>query len=360
MKSTTAILFFASILISAAGHGWVTTVTIADKTYTGNPPMETQPKGKPSVIRQIQDNMPVTNLTLNELICGRGAKPAALVATVASGDAISLTWRGYPDDREGAWIHDVGPILTYLAACGTSCTTFSPTQETQWFKVSEQGTQSNGNWIQEQLYSGFPVNVTIPQSLKAGNYLLRHEVIALHMAQLLGGAELFPSCVQLAVTGDGTRELTGNEHANFPGAYMPTDPGLFVDVYTNFQGDKYQFPGPPVATFSSISEYRGEIFELSDSESGDGDDSDDLPAAIATSNIAGSRPAGGARAKSSRLVPIMLKKLFGGEIASPVSLVRRREAFTEESLYMELLAAEHSDEEPDVGALEGSGDDYDG
>ncbi|KAJ7934545.1 glycoside hydrolase [Mycena leptocephala] len=229
MKSTTVILPFASILASVAGHGWIAAVGIADETYIGNP-------------RWRRNQW--------ELICGRGAMPAALSATTVSGETISVTWGGYPDDRQGTWIHDVGPLLTYLAACGASCTTFNPTQETQWFKISNQGTQSNGAWMQEQLYNGFPVNVTIPRNLKAGNYLLRHEVIALHMAQFLGVAELFPSCIQLTVTGNGEDELSGNEYANFPGAYKPTDPGLHVDVYTDFQGDKYQFPGPPVAAFS--------------------------------------------------------------------------------------------------------------
>ncbi|KAJ6605939.1 hypothetical protein B0H10DRAFT_1957010 [Mycena sp. CBHHK59/15] len=36
-----------------------------------------------------------------------------------------------------------------------------------------------------------------------------------------------------------------------------------------------------------------------------------------------------------------------------------RKAFTQQQLLMELLAAEHSEEEPDDGELEGSGDDYD-
>ncbi|KAJ7889355.1 glycoside hydrolase family 61 protein F [Mycena olivaceomarginata] len=210
MKSTYCIIFFASILASVAGHGWIATIAVADKTYTGNPPMESQPEGKPSIIRQIQDNLPVTNLTLDELICGRGA-------TARCFGCLHQVWR-----------HHI---------------------RTRWFKISEQGTQSNGNWMQEQLYNGLPVNVTIPANLKAGNYLLRHEVIALHMAQSLGAAELFPGCVQLTVTGNGTIELTGNDFANFPGAYKPKDPGILVDVYTNFQGDKYQFPGPPVMAF---------------------------------------------------------------------------------------------------------------
>jgi cellulase len=32
--------------------------------------------------------------------------------------------------------------------------------------------------------------VTIPKDLKAGQYLIRHEIIALHLANELGGAEL--------------------------------------------------------------------------------------------------------------------------------------------------------------------------
>jgi hypothetical protein len=49
--------------------------------------------------------------------------------------------------------------------------------------------------------------------------------------------------------------------------------------------------------------------------------------------------------------------LFGGVVENPITLAR---CVSEESLYMELLAAQHSEEEPDVGAQEGSGDDYEG
>jgi hypothetical protein len=58
--------------------------------------------------------------------------------------------------------------------------------------------------------------------------------------------------------------------------------------------------------------------------------------------------------------PTTLKSLFGGAIEKPIALTRRTRIVTEESLYMELLAAENSDEEPDDGEREGSGDDYEG
>ncbi|KAJ7911250.1 hypothetical protein B0H13DRAFT_1614820 [Mycena leptocephala] len=46
--------------------------------------------------------------------------------------------------------------------------------------------------------------------------------------------------------------------------------------------------------------------------------------------------------------------------SDPITLTCRDRVVSEESLYMELLAAEHNDEEPDAGAQEGFGDDYDG
>ncbi|KAJ7886598.1 hypothetical protein B0H14DRAFT_2338165, partial [Mycena olivaceomarginata] len=52
-----------------------------------------------------------------------------------------------------------------------------------------------------------------------------------------------------------------------------------------------------------------------------------------------------------------LSLLFGGKIPNPLQRLSRK-AFTRETLLMELLAQEHSDEEPDDGELEGSGDDY--
>ena len=64
-------------------------------------------------------------------------------------------------------------------------------------------------------------------------------------------------------------------------------------------------------------------------------------------------------ARSSRFLPARLSKLFGGKIPQPPKRAPRR-AFTREEMLMDLLAAEHSDEEPDDGELEGSGDDYAG
>ncbi|KAJ7923476.1 hypothetical protein B0H13DRAFT_1864858 [Mycena leptocephala] len=45
---------------------------------------------------------------------------------------------------------------------------------------------------------------------------------------------------------------------------------------------------------------------------------------------------------------------------NPITLARHEHVVSEESLHTEPPAAEHSEEEPDAGAQEGSGDDYEG
>ena len=54
-----------------------------------------------------------------------------------------------------------------------------------------------------------------------------------------------------------------------------------------------------------------------------------------------------------------LAKVFSGAIARPIGKpARPPRVVSEKALYMELLAVEHSDEEPDAGAQDGSGDDF--
>ncbi|KAF7356032.1 hypothetical protein MVEN_00932800 [Mycena venus] len=57
-------------------------------------------------------------------------------------------------------------------------------------------------------------------------------------------------------------------------------------------------------------------------------------------------------------LPIKLDKLFGGDLEQPIRIQPQRTAVSEEALYMQLLAAEHSGEELDDRELEGSGNDY--
>ncbi|TFK95139.1 glycosyl hydrolase family 61-domain-containing protein [Pterulicium gracile] len=76
--------------------------------------------------------------------------------------------------------------------------------------------------------------------------LLRHEILALHGGSSVNGAQFYPVCVQLTVTGGGSLNPSG---LSFPGTYKQNDPGILFNVY---QGDavhlKYVPPGGPIAS----------------------------------------------------------------------------------------------------------------
>lgn len=88
----------------------------------------------------------------------------------------------------------------------------------------------------------------IPSNIAPGNYLLRHEIIALHLATSLGGAEFYPACAQITVGGSGTGAPQPSELVSLPGAYSDNDPGIFDPNVFN-PGASYTFPGPPIASF---------------------------------------------------------------------------------------------------------------
>ncbi|KAJ7505324.1 glycoside hydrolase family 61 protein [Mycena galericulata] len=229
MNPVLLVSLLSCLIIPVTAHGWVGSITVAGQTYQGN---GLGTSGFPSVIRQVDTNSPVTSVSDPNLGCGPNAQLAADVAQANPGDPIDVDWVS----TVGAWFHNVGPMLTYLANCGSaSCTQFDPSQA-MWFKIQQSGRDATG-WVQAQLNSGAPANISLPSNLASGNYLLRHEIIALQNAVSQGGAEFYASCSQLNVGGSA-----------LPGAYSATDPGILVDVYTNPDAP-YTFPGPPIASF---------------------------------------------------------------------------------------------------------------
>lgn len=84
---------------------------------------------------------------------------------------------------------------------------------------------------------------TIPSCLKKGYYLVRHEIVALHASYTYPGAQFYPGCHQLSITGGGSTTPTGL--VSFPGAYKATDPGITYDAY---KATTYTIPGPKTFT----------------------------------------------------------------------------------------------------------------
>jgi len=140
-------------------------------------------------------------------------------------------------------------MLTYMASCGSvTCDKFNQA-DAQWFKIDQVGRKPNtgsaNEWFLNDIKHGDVASVQIPAALAPGNYLIRHEIIALHLAYSVGGAEFYPACAQLRVGGSGSGVPKASDLVKIPGAYNENDPGIYVNAFnTDLQ---YVMPGPSVA-----------------------------------------------------------------------------------------------------------------
>jgi hypothetical protein len=94
---------------------------------------------------------------------------------------------------------------------------------------------------------------TIPSCLAPGEYLVRHEIIALSGCSTIGKCQFYPSCAQVRVIGNGTVTPGGAGDVgnvglvSFPGAYGQKDTGIYWNTNTQLPAD-YVIPGPKVWT----------------------------------------------------------------------------------------------------------------
>ncbi|KAI0696808.1 glycoside hydrolase family 61 protein [Cytidiella melzeri] len=195
-------------------------------------------------VRMPLSNNPVTSVTTDDIACNVNATPALGLCSVMPGDSVTVEMHQQPGDRscadEAIGGDHYGPINIYMAKVSDAATAVGSAQS--WFKVDEMGlpSMSPDYWATEVLNDNCGhFTFTVPSTIAPGNYLLRAEVIALHVASSIGGAQFYMSCFQLSVGGSGTATPSG---VSFPGAYSASDPGILINIYT--QLNTYAIPGP--------------------------------------------------------------------------------------------------------------------
>ncbi|KAL0951995.1 hypothetical protein HGRIS_008649 [Hohenbuehelia grisea] len=224
------------LLSQVAAHGGVTSYTIGGTTFAGWQPYN-DPSSQSSIERPYSSYDPILSPTDAKISCNNNGQASAkqLTTSVAAGTAITAHWRH-------------GPVMVYMAKCSGSCTS-SNSNSLKWFKIAEtgliSGTLGNGKWGTGQVMDTLAYTATVPSSLAPGEYLIRHELLALHQANT---PQFYPECAQLTITGSGTKTPSGTYLASFPGAYSMSDPGVNVNIYSADANSitSYKVPGPPV------------------------------------------------------------------------------------------------------------------
>jgi hypothetical protein len=97
---------------------------------------------------------------------------------------------------QGWWFYrhsvDVGPVLDYLAKVDDA--TKATAKDLSFFKIDQAGFE-DGKWAATKLIANNNTwTVTVPESIASGQYVLRHEIIALHSAGQVNGAQNYPKC----------------------------------------------------------------------------------------------------------------------------------------------------------------------
>ncbi|TFY55149.1 hypothetical protein EVG20_g9428 [Dentipellis fragilis] len=172
-------------------------------------------------VRLPASNSPVTSVTTPDLACNVNPSSSGNLCSVSPGDSVTVEMHQQPNDRscanEAIGGDHYGPINIYMAKVDDATTAVGA--DASWFKINEMGMPSDAPdyWATEVLNDNCGhFTFTIPSGIATGQYLLRAEVIALHVASSVGGAQFYMSCFQLNVGGTGT---TNPPTVKIPGAY---------------------------------------------------------------------------------------------------------------------------------------------
>lgn len=228
-----AVLF--STAVEVAAHQTLTQFWVNDQT-----------PGYQKAIRLPPNNSPITDMASNDMTCnGKGNNVPSGVTTFPAkeGDSITVGW--------SASAHP-GPITLML---------FGPVEDAStatgvgtWFKINESD-QTGGVFttvIMNNAAKDGQMNYTfnLPTGLQSGDYLLRSEILALHVANNPGGGQFYIGCAQLKITGTGTAPCGPTIQLPGDSSYNASSPAIYIPNYYNgFKPENYAgAPGGPVAT----------------------------------------------------------------------------------------------------------------
>ncbi|KAK0649025.1 glycoside hydrolase family 61 protein [Cercophora newfieldiana] len=231
-------------------HGGLGNYTVGDTWYRGYDPSEpaSEQVGQPWMVqRQWVTIDPIFTVDSPYLACNTpGAPPPAnSYIPISAGDNLTAVY--------WYWLHPVGPMTVWLAACGDDCTTVD-VNKLDFFKIWEAGllegpNLAEGVWYQKefQRWDGSPGlwPVRIPRNLRAGRYIVRHEILSIHIEDK---PQFYPQCAHLEVKGEGDA-VPGEEWLRrFPGAYEADDPSIRINIYAKEfdTTTNYTIPGGPI------------------------------------------------------------------------------------------------------------------
>lgn len=239
-KSFATLAAAAALLFSAAeAHNAFTTIWINGKSQGDATCVRT-------TNRRNAPNTPVVDLTSKDIVCGvNGLEPVAYTCAAPQGSTLTFEYRISPDKAGSGFIDPghKGPAAVYAKKLG------SPQNSGEgdgWFKIWSEGYDAKTDlWATEKLIkeNGF-LSIIIPESLPAGDYLFRPEVVAMHNVTPAVEPQFYVGCAQVFLESPVTTELSiPNEYrVSMPGYLKRDDLSMTYNIYDD---EEYANPKKP-------------------------------------------------------------------------------------------------------------------
>ncbi|KAB8238243.1 glycosyl hydrolase family 61-domain-containing protein [Aspergillus alliaceus] len=195
-------------------------------------------------------NYPIEPLSSKNMACGKdGEKGVARVCPAKANSLLTFEFREYADGSQPGSI-DIGhkgPCAVYMKKV-EDATADDNAAGDGWFKIWHTGYDEQAEkWCTEKLIdnNGF-LSVRIPEDIEDGYYLVRTELLALHMAAFADplDPQFYVNCAQIYVQGGGSARPETVSIGE--GTYTLDTPGLKYNIYAKPLQLPYPIPGPHV------------------------------------------------------------------------------------------------------------------
>ncbi|KAJ3488323.1 hypothetical protein NLI96_g2910 [Meripilus lineatus] len=263
-KIAASVAIALSQIAIVSAHGGVTSWTVGSTTYPGWQPYNSA-AGQVTPGRPYSSYNPILNAVDPTIHCNNDGSnsPTPQSITLSAGTAITAHWQvpegvsrpGHPSEsssgRNGPTLKDPSlftwPRAVPLRATASRAGLFRCVQQIIDEAGLLSGTVYDGTWANGEVMNTLSWTATVPPSLKAGAYLIRFELLALHQANT---PQFYPECANLIVTGGGSAFPSSSFLAPMPGAWGANDPGVNIDIYSDAAKSMttYPIPGPPLWT----------------------------------------------------------------------------------------------------------------
>ncbi|GJC87744.1 endoglucanase-4 [Colletotrichum liriopes] len=221
-RKTSGLMAVFASAATVAAHGHVTNIVVNGVSYRNYIPVQDPYTSNPPLVAgwtiDQRDNGFVAPDAYNapDIICHRQAVAGKGRITVAAGDTIQLQWTEWPDSHKG-------PVIDWLANCNGPCNLVDKT-DLRFFKIDGAGL-INPLSAPTAGRPAFSLKMATPGSAGQQN-----------------GAQSYPQCINLEITGEGTYNPPGT-----PGTalYKADDAGILYNIYRDNLND-YVIPGDAI------------------------------------------------------------------------------------------------------------------